>query len=119
MVADPLRIVITGNVPFDNESERLATLLSSGWSYVHLRYPELTLRDVRHIIEGIPPDIPLAAQTARAFRARKRIQPRWSAPEPSLPRTTDGILRRALSVMSFGGGCCSRSCLKEIRLRYP
>ncbi|MBD5173214.1 MAG: thiamine phosphate synthase [Bacteroidales bacterium] len=54
MVADPLRIVITGNVPFDNESERLATLLSSGWSYVHLRYPELTLRDVRHIIEGIP-----------------------------------------------------------------
>lgn len=54
MVADPLRIVITGNAPFDNESERLTTLLSSGWSYIHLRYPELSLREVRRIIEGIP-----------------------------------------------------------------
>ncbi|MDE6460311.1 MAG: thiamine phosphate synthase [Paramuribaculum sp.] len=54
MVDNPLRIVITGTVPFDNEPQRLTTLLSAGWTYVHLRYPDLSLRDVRRIIEGIP-----------------------------------------------------------------
>ncbi|MDE7451889.1 MAG: thiamine phosphate synthase [Paramuribaculum sp.] len=54
MVDNPIRIVITGSVPFDNEPQRLTTLLSAGWSYIHLRYPELSLREVRRIIEGIP-----------------------------------------------------------------
>ena len=54
MVDNPARIVITGAEPHANESERLTTLLSAGWTYVHLRYPGLSLRDVRYIIERIP-----------------------------------------------------------------
>lgn len=54
MVDNPIRIVITGQQPFDNEAQRLTKLLDSGWTYIHLRYPDLTLRDVRNIIERIP-----------------------------------------------------------------
>ncbi|MDE6265092.1 MAG: thiamine phosphate synthase [Paramuribaculum sp.] len=54
MADNPIRIAITGQQPFDNESQRLTKLLDSGWTYIHLRYPELTLREVRNIIERIP-----------------------------------------------------------------
>lgn len=54
MVDNPVRIVITGEVPHCNESERLTALLETGWTFVHLRYPGLSLREVRGIIEGIP-----------------------------------------------------------------
>ncbi len=54
MVDNPIRIVITGQQPFDNEAQRLTKLLDSGWTYIHLRYPDLTLREVRNIIERIP-----------------------------------------------------------------
>lgn len=54
MVDNPIRIVITGQQPLDNEAQRLTKLLDSGWTYIHLRYPGLTLREVHDIIERIP-----------------------------------------------------------------
>lgn len=49
-----LRIAITPPAIFDAESCFITTILDSGWDYVHLRHPEATLRDMRHLIETIP-----------------------------------------------------------------
>lgn len=50
----PLRIMITAPQPHDDEAARITAALEAGWDYVHLRYPDLTLRQVKAIIEGVP-----------------------------------------------------------------
>lgn len=50
----PLRVMITAPQPHDDEAARITAALEAGWDYVHLRYPDLTLRQVKAIIEGVP-----------------------------------------------------------------
>lgn len=54
MEGKPLRIMITAPQPHDDEAARITAALDAGWDYVHLRYPDLTLRQVKAIIEGVP-----------------------------------------------------------------
>lgn len=49
-----MRIAITPWEILPDEPQQIVNLLESGWSYVHLRHPDATFRDVRNIIESIP-----------------------------------------------------------------
>lgn len=53
-MADLIKIAITAPAPGADESARVAAMLSLGWSRVHLRYPSLSLAEVRRIVEEIP-----------------------------------------------------------------
>lgn len=49
-----LRIGITPPRIFPRESEQIVRLLYSGIDYIHIRHPEETPGDVRHLIQSIP-----------------------------------------------------------------
>lgn len=49
-----LRIAITPHHILPREPQIIASLLTDGWSYVHLRHPDASLRDIQAIIEAIP-----------------------------------------------------------------
>lgn len=49
-----LKIAITPEEISPDEPRRITTILDNGWDMVHLRHPGATIRDIRHIIEGIP-----------------------------------------------------------------
>lgn len=48
-----IKIAVTPPEPAADEAERLRAILAAGWE-IHLRYPSLTMRPVRDIIEAIP-----------------------------------------------------------------
>lgn len=49
-----LTIVITSPEAVEREAEKIARLLDSGVDFVHIRKPDWSLQDVRHLIEDIP-----------------------------------------------------------------
>lgn len=49
-----LRITITPHHILPHESQIITSLLSDGWTYVHLRHPDASLREIQSIIEAIP-----------------------------------------------------------------
>ncbi|MCC8070670.1 MAG: thiamine phosphate synthase [Bacteroidales bacterium] len=54
MEDDWIRIAITPPEIAPQEAKRIVELLDDGFSYVHIRHPEASLRDVRHLLEAIP-----------------------------------------------------------------
>ncbi|MDE6457549.1 MAG: thiamine phosphate synthase [Muribaculum sp.] len=52
-----LKIAITPTELFQDEALWIKTILEAGWDYVHLRHPGATLRDVKAVIERIPPKL--------------------------------------------------------------
>lgn len=50
-----LKIAITPPEISADEAKRIAVILNHGWDYVHLRHPEASIRDVKNVIEDIPP----------------------------------------------------------------
>lgn len=49
-----LRIAITTHHIHPREPQIITSLLRYGWTYVHLRHPDASLRDIQNIIEAIP-----------------------------------------------------------------
>lgn len=49
-----LRIAITTHHIHPREPQIITSLLCDGWTYVHLRHPDASLRDIQNIIEAIP-----------------------------------------------------------------
>lgn len=49
-----MRIAITPHDILSDEPERIISLLNEGWTYVHLRHPDASIRDIQNIIEAIP-----------------------------------------------------------------
>lgn len=49
-----LRIAITTHHIHPREPQIITSLLRDGWTYVHLRHPDASLRDIQNIIEAIP-----------------------------------------------------------------
>lgn len=47
-------IIITSPDFIENESEKLVKLFKAGVDFIHIRKPDLTLRDVKNLIEDIP-----------------------------------------------------------------
>lgn len=52
-----LRIAITTHHIHPREPQIITSLLRDGWTYVHLRHPDASLRDIQNIIEAIPQNI--------------------------------------------------------------
>lgn len=52
---NPVRIAVTPFDTFHDEPLWIRAILEAGWDYVHLRHPAASLRDVKSIIDDIPP----------------------------------------------------------------
>ena len=52
-----LRIAFTPPEPAPDHPRRIAALLEAGWSYVHVRYPDLFPAEVAAIVEQVPEDM--------------------------------------------------------------
>lgn len=50
-------IAVTPPLPEADEPEAIVRLIEGGFDYVHLRHPDLTVTDMRRIIEAVPPTI--------------------------------------------------------------
>ena len=55
MDKQPLRIAVTPPDALENEPIWIKVILEAGWDYVHLRHPGATLREMKAIIESLPP----------------------------------------------------------------
>lgn len=47
-------IAITPAAPIENEGAKIGSILRAGWRCVHLRHPEASHDEVRHIIKNVP-----------------------------------------------------------------
>lgn len=57
MTAESIRIAITPQDITSDEPALVAQALHSGFTYVHLRHPSASMRDMRNLIEAIPANL--------------------------------------------------------------